>query len=162
MSSTDEHLAARAALDRRLFGVGLGGGDRVDRVGEQDDVGLAARIDDRVETGRLGDLERIGGDVGDDAGDVLDLARGRAGMPADDLDACRDRLLDDRRLLGGVDRAENDAVGLQRDRLGQRGRARRDRALPVEDAEVPADRLGGLLGAIADALAPPLFWSAET
>ena len=43
-------------------------------------------------------------------------------------------------------------VGLQSDRLGQRGRTRGDRALPVEDAEIPAHRLGGLLSAIADAL----------
>ena len=41
--------------------------------------------------------------------------------------------------------------GFKRDRLRQRGRTRRHRALPVEDAEIPADRLGGFLGAVADA-----------
>ena len=133
-------------------GIGDFGGDRVDRVGKQHHIGLAARIDNGVETGRLGDLERIGGDVGDDAGNSVDLPRGGAGVPTDDLDPCRDRLLDDWRLLGGVDRAENNASGLQSDRLGQRGRTRGDRALPVEDAEIPAHCLGGLLSAIADSL----------
>ena len=72
-------------------------------------------------------------------------------MPTDDLDPRRDRLLDDRRLLGGIDRAENDAVRLQGDGLRQRRRARRDRTLSIEDAKIPADRLGGFLGAVADA-----------
>ena len=72
-------------------------------------------------------------------------------MPADDLDALGDRLLDQRRLLAGVDGAEDDAVRLQRDRLGQRRGAGRRRALAVEQAELPADRLGRFLGAVADA-----------
>ena len=75
-----------------------------------------------------------------------------AGVPADDLDALGDGLLDQRRLLARVDGAEDDAVGLQRDGLGQRRGAGRRRALAVEDAEIPADRLGRFLGAVADAV----------
>ena len=58
----------------------------------------------------------------------------------------------ERRLLAGVDRAEDDAVGLERDGLRHRRGAGRGRALAVEQAELPADRLGRLLGAFADAV----------
>jgi hypothetical protein len=60
--------------------------------------------------------------------------------------------LDDGRLFGGIDRAEDDAVGFQGDRLVERGGPLLDRALAVQDAEIPPHHLGRLLRAIADAL----------
>src|SRR5271167_2852667 len=73
-------------------------------------------------------------------------------MPADDLDPRLHRLFNLRRLFDGIGAAENDAVGLERDRLGHRRGAPGNRSLPVENAEVPTDRLGRLRRAVADAL----------
>jgi len=101
---------------------------------------------------RLGDFERIGGDIGDHAGNALDRAGRAARMPADDLDACRDRLLDQRRLLARVDRAEDDPGRLQRDGLRQGRCAGGGLTLAVEQSEVPADSLRCLCRAVADAL----------
>ena len=143
-----EQRAGLAVLDHLGHRVGLGDGDLVDAVGEDDDAGLAVGIDDRIGGRGLRDVQRVGGDVGEDRHvRVRPGLRGR--VPADDLDPGLGGLLDHRRLLVGVDAAEDDDVRLQRDRLVERAGAAGDGGLAVERAGLPADGLGGLLDAFA-------------
>src|SRR5689334_14464525 len=113
---------------------------------------MAARLHDRLKTGRLRDFERIGRHVGEDGWNSLDGSGGWTGMPADDLDPGGGGLLKQRLLLLAVDANIEDAIGLHRDGLSQCGRVPGHRALTIEAAYVPAHRLGRFRGAITRAL----------
>ena len=82
---------------------------------------------------------------------MVQHARRAAGVPADDLDAALFRLLDQWGGLDGIDAAQDDAVRLQRDRLAERGVLAGDGAVPVQDADLPADNFGGFGRAVPDA-----------
>ena len=74
------------------------------------------------------------------------------GVPADDLDAGGGGLLEQRRLLLAVDAGVENAGRLHGDRLLQSRGATGHRALAVELANLPAERLGGFRGAVGGAL----------
>ena len=99
----------------------------------------------------LATCHRIGGDVGEDrrafgtgpgSGAACQPTIGMPALAASSMPAL---------LLDGVEAADDDAVGLERDGLAQRGGAAGDGALAVDHAHGPADGLGGFLDALGDA-----------
>ena len=103
----------------------------------------AVRIGDRPIGLGLADLARILLDVDEEV--EVGLRPGQAGgVQADELDALRDAGLDRILQAGGVGE-HRDAVRLQRDRLVHAGEPRRRAALAVDDGDLPAELLAGLL-----------------
>jgi len=158
VSSTESTLQPAHPVTAAFSALVFGGGDRVDRVGKQHHVGLAARIDDGVETGRLGDLERIGGDVGDDAGNSVDLPRGGAGVPPTTLiaaatacsmmGACSAASIVPRIMPAGFK-----AIAW----VNADERAGKREPCPSRMRKSQPIGLGGLLSAIADSLSSAVF-----
>ena len=95
------------------------------------------------------------GDIGEN-GSAVHRAGLRPRVPADDRDALFCRILKSSFLLDRVAAADDDGVGLQGDRLAQRGRLARHRALAIDFAIVPTDDVGGFLDAMGDAENAPV------
>ena len=104
---------------------------------------LPFEIGDRPVGLRLADLARILLDVDEEI--EVGLRPGQAGgVQADELDALRHAGLDRVLQAGGVGE-QRDAVRLQRDRLVHAGEPGGRAALAVDDGDVPAELLAGLL-----------------
>ena len=106
-----EHLAAEL-FDLGLHPVRLGDGDLVGRVREDDDPGLSLGVDEGPVGGCLGNLLRIGRDVGRDA-HVGDRSNRRGSVPGNHRDLGGLGLLHGGALLNRVEPNDSDAIGVE-------------------------------------------------